>query len=278
MATSRDAAARTDRMAEPVGAEKKNHEQHVDYGRATVAVSPVLIGPIGPGLVASQDRHPGTHQVPKFEVDPSWPKIPNGWVLGPVSSVAVDEQQHVWVLHRPRAVVRPDQKTGPPVMELDAAGNYIQARAGQEPATTGPSPRMAFSWTLKAMSGSEQGEEDQILKFTKSGGFVMQLGHGVQKTNQVMKISGSRRTCSPIRVRTSCLWPTGTATGGLCRSTPSRALTSACGLFGNVPADEPAMASALARPAAAASDTLPEVARVRQRLEAFRSRPSAVWR
>ena len=46
--------------------------------------------------------------VPTFAVDPSWPTLPNDWVLGQVSSVTVDGRDHVWVLHRPRTV--PDEQ------------------------------------------------------------------------------------------------------------------------------------------------------------------------
>jgi len=38
---------------------------------------------------------------PVFQVDPSWPKIPKQWILGQVSGVATDAQDHVWVLQRP---------------------------------------------------------------------------------------------------------------------------------------------------------------------------------
>ena len=40
-------------------------------------------------------------EMPTFEVDPGWPTIPDGWVLGQVASVAVDGRDHVWVLQRP---------------------------------------------------------------------------------------------------------------------------------------------------------------------------------
>ena len=68
---------------------------------------------------------PASVEVPKFAVDPSWPHIPNGWTLGQVSSVACDSDGNVWVFHRPRTV-KPGVKTGPPVLEFDQAGNYIQ--------------------------------------------------------------------------------------------------------------------------------------------------------
>ena len=39
--------------------------------------------------------------VPTFAVDASWPKVPPQWKLGDASSVAVDAQDNVYVLHRP---------------------------------------------------------------------------------------------------------------------------------------------------------------------------------
>lgn len=40
-------------------------------------------------------------QAPRFEVDPFWPKpMPNNWVLGQAIGVSVDEQDHVWMVHR----------------------------------------------------------------------------------------------------------------------------------------------------------------------------------
>ena len=40
-------------------------------------------------------------QAPRFEVDPMWPKpLPNHWLLGNAIGVWVDEQDHVWIVHR----------------------------------------------------------------------------------------------------------------------------------------------------------------------------------
>lgn len=138
------------------------------------------------GIIA-QDYAKSTREAPMFEVDPSWPKIPNGWVLGQVASAAADGQDNIWVLHRSR-VVRPDQKTGPPVMEFDSKGNYIQGWGGPATASGYDWPQTehgiyidykGYVW----IGGS--GNEDQILKFTKAGQFVMQIGHGGhKKTNR----------------------------------------------------------------------------------------------
>ena len=50
--------------------------------------------------IAAAQRAAGV-QAPTFEVDPLWPKpLPNHWVLGQTIGVAVDAQDHVWIVHR----------------------------------------------------------------------------------------------------------------------------------------------------------------------------------
>ncbi len=46
-----------------------------------------------------------TPPAPRLEVDPFWPKpLPNNWILGQVSGVAVDKRGHVWIVQRPRSL------------------------------------------------------------------------------------------------------------------------------------------------------------------------------
>ncbi len=52
--------------------------------------------------------------VPQFEVDPSWPALPNDWVLGSVASVDVADDDHVWVYHRPLSVEEDQQANAVP--------------------------------------------------------------------------------------------------------------------------------------------------------------------
>lgn len=79
--------------------------------------------------------------VPSFAVDPLWPKpLPNHWLLGSVTGVAVDAQDHVWVVHRGYDSMTARTEIGaatnpktaddccvpaPPVLEFDAAGNLV---------------------------------------------------------------------------------------------------------------------------------------------------------
>src|SRR6478736_7237420 len=69
--------------------------------------------------------------VPVFEVDPTWPRVPEKWKLGDPSSIAIDAQDNVWVLHRPRTLKGEDTaKAAPPIVVFDAAGNFIKAWGG----------------------------------------------------------------------------------------------------------------------------------------------------
>ena len=54
------------------------------------------------GVFAAQNSN--NARVPTFQPDPSWPAIPNKWVFGEVSSVAVDSKDHIWILQRPATI------------------------------------------------------------------------------------------------------------------------------------------------------------------------------
>src|SRR3984893_6506351 len=81
----------------------------------------------GVETAAAQARPSTARDVPKFKVDPAWPKIPNNWQFGQVASVAVDAQDHVWVLQRPGTLNAEEKaRAAPPLLEFDAAGTFIQ--------------------------------------------------------------------------------------------------------------------------------------------------------
>src|SRR5215475_14299381 len=56
---------------------------------------------LGAGVISSSLYGAAqTDVVPRFELDGSWPKpLPNGWEFGYVMAVAVDQRDHVFVLH-----------------------------------------------------------------------------------------------------------------------------------------------------------------------------------
>lgn len=121
--------------------------------------------------------------VPTFEVDPAWPKIPARWIFGEVSSVAVDAGDHVWLLQRPRTV--PAEKkamAAPPVLEFDAAGNFIQGWGGPGQGYQWPETEHGLYVDHKGFVwiGGNGASDHQLLKFTRAGKFVLQIGRSGQ--------------------------------------------------------------------------------------------------
>jgi hypothetical protein len=123
-------------------------------------------------------------RVPTFRVDPMWPKpLPNHWIIGAVAGVAVDKHDHVWIVHRP-STLQPNEtrsfwKAAPPVLEFDADGTMVSAWGG---------PGVGYEWpqlehgvfvddndNLWLAGGGDK--DAQILKFTRTGRFLMQIGH-----------------------------------------------------------------------------------------------------
>ena len=81
--------------------------------------------------------------IPHFEVDPFWPQpLPNKWILGRTIGIAVDDRDHLFVVHRDQDSMFMNQELGldrgraecctaaPPILEFDAAGNLINAWGG----------------------------------------------------------------------------------------------------------------------------------------------------
>ena len=103
-----------------------------------VAIMPLLVvvGGCQPASELEQqadsDQMPMNERlVPQFEVDPSWPTLPNDWVLGSVASVDVDSRDHVWIYHRPRSVDEEQRgNAAPAVLEFDSEGNFVQGWGG----------------------------------------------------------------------------------------------------------------------------------------------------
>ncbi len=87
---------------------------------------------------ASRRVEAASATAPRFEVDPLWPRpLPNHWILGQTIGVAVDAQDHVWIIHRAGSLEPGEQHAttspptaqccapAPPVLEFDADGNLI---------------------------------------------------------------------------------------------------------------------------------------------------------
>src|SRR5205809_617156 len=77
-----------------------------------LAVSVALVAATAPiGLVAQTPP-----KAPTFVVDASWPQLPNHWVLGEVTSISVDRNDRIWVLHVPQSIPEAQRaNAAPPV-------------------------------------------------------------------------------------------------------------------------------------------------------------------
>ena len=161
----------------------------------SIGVGAALVGTIGGAaalIVRPANAQTSRSQVPLFDPDPLWAQaLPNRWVTGAVGGVAVDSHDNVWVFHREASIpdgekaasLTPPQAEccipAPAVLEFAPSGKFLQAWGG---------PGAGYEWFTTQhgifvddndnvwLSGSAK-EDNQILKFTSKGKFLMQIGH-----------------------------------------------------------------------------------------------------
>jgi len=161
--------------------------------KALVGLAAVGVVPVGFSIIlaaqAGDSKASASQGVPTFQVDLSWPaKLPNGWVMGVPSWVAVDRRDHVWVLHRPRTVPADQQPhAAPPVLEFDQEGKVVRAWGGPadqydwpdlEHGITVDSRDNVWIGGINPIAGAEGSQrwDDMLLEFTTAGRFVRQIG------------------------------------------------------------------------------------------------------
>jgi hypothetical protein len=132
-------------------------------------------------------------KAPSFKVDPGWPQIPDNWVLGEMTSISVDRNDHIWVLHVPQSIPEAQRvnAAAPPVLEFDTAGKLLTSWGGPAPGTVWPGREHGifvdsndFIW-IGGRAGWPKAttlgvSDDMILKFTMAGKLVLQIGHSGQ--------------------------------------------------------------------------------------------------
>ncbi len=153
--------------------------------------------------------------LPVFEVDPKFPTMPEHMLLGGVGGATADSPGNVWVFHRPHTLEEGNATENgylpaPPVVEFSAGGKYLQgwggpAKGGQYEWFNRGGLHSAFaecpSCTAERrlngdgrpgsgehgiavdakdnvwLTGNGDGD-GQVLKFTKDGKFLLQIGKG----------------------------------------------------------------------------------------------------
>ena len=184
-------------------------------GLVALALLTVLGGSRSDTRVIAQDQKGSTAALPIFEVDARFPALPDRMLLGGVGGATADSHGNVWVFHRPHTLEEGNATEngytpGPPVMEFSETGAYVQGWGGpirdaryewfnrgglfsafaecasctKEHRTNGDgrpgSGEHGITVDYKDnvwLTGNGTGD-GQILKFTKDGKFLLQIGKG----------------------------------------------------------------------------------------------------
>jgi hypothetical protein len=152
-------------------------------------------------------------EAPMFEVDPFWPKpLPNHWVLGSAVGVGVDSRDHVFIIHRQAPLNERTEigaSTDPPsgecclpapyILEFDPEGNLANSWGGPSDEYTWPTSNHGITIDPKdnVWIGGNGAGDSHVLKFTRDGQFLMQIGipgrdpnsHSTDHFGRVAKIS-----------------------------------------------------------------------------------------
>jgi len=164
--------------------------RHLGCAALAAAIAVALQGTWFATTAAAQNGR----ALPTFEVDKSWPKLPPQWKVGDVSSFASDAQGNIYLLHRPRTLKDPEfANAAPPVLVFDAAGNFVRGWGGDGNGYEWPQrehgiyiDNKGFVWLggnncpQNGLARLKPVADDQLLKFTPEGKFVMQIGHSNQ--------------------------------------------------------------------------------------------------
>ena len=179
-----------------VGVPKEADVRNLTRNRSLVAGASVIALLVIMGIsqsvlertAAAQNK--GAVQAPRFEVDPLWPKpLPNHWILGSTIGVWVDTDDHVWIIHRSTATLGNNEKTletkqgeccagAPPILEFDQEGNLLRHWGGPGQGYEWPDSNHGIFIDYKGnvWIGGNGAPDSHILKFTKDGKFLLQVG------------------------------------------------------------------------------------------------------
>ncbi len=127
-------------------------------------------------------------------VDPAWPMLPDDWLMGEVSGIAVDMNDHIWVIHRPRSLNADEAGLmqdpplthccipAPPVLKFDTDGNLLDSW-GDHTGYMGE----GYDWpasehgifvdhNMNVWIAGNGPDDHQVIKFSADGTFLMQIG------------------------------------------------------------------------------------------------------
>src|SRR5215468_10534254 len=168
--------------------------RHQNLSRTALLAASMAVALPATCLLGSAAVAQAPRALPTFEFEKDWPKVPPQWKVGDVSSFTTDAQGNIWLLHRPRTLKGEDlKKAAPPVMVFDVDGNFIKAWGGDGAGYEWPQREhgiyidyKGFVWLggnncpSNGLENLKPVADDQLLKFTQDGKFVLQIGHSNQ--------------------------------------------------------------------------------------------------
>lgn len=135
-----------------------------------------------------------SQKVPQYSVDPSWPTMPDTWLIGQVPGLAVDKQNNVWVLHRPNSLSKLDLgltnniglccEAPPHVLQFSSDGELLNSWGGPDIAPTIDGTNQ-WPTTVHGLYvddnntvwlGGNGNDDHVVLNFTQKGEFIRQYG------------------------------------------------------------------------------------------------------
>ena len=144
------------------------------------------------GCGVAEQSAPVGRLAPRFAVDPLWPKpLPNHWIIGSTVGIAVDSRDHVWIIHTRSSLNDREAKAGvltpagecctpaPPVLEFDAQGHLVGSWGGAGDGYDWPTTNhgVAIDPMDNVWIGGNGTDDAHILKFSRNGQFLLQLGY-----------------------------------------------------------------------------------------------------
>jgi DNA-binding beta-propeller fold protein YncE len=148
----------------------------------------LLYALVGAALISTAAA---ANDAPRFQVEPFWPKpLPENWILGQVSGIAVGPDDTIWIVHRPATLVDDEKgatlnppttkccKAAPAVLAFDADGNLKRSWGGRGEGYDWPKSEHGIHVDKDGniwLAGNNK-EDHQILKFSPDGKFLQQIG------------------------------------------------------------------------------------------------------
>jgi DNA-binding beta-propeller fold protein YncE len=128
---------------------------------------------------------------PLCQVDATWPRVPQDWIFGAMAGITTDSKDNVWVIHRSASVTLKKAccQPAPVVMQFDPSGRLLQSWGGPGDGYEWPLPNDEHGIYVDyrdnvwiAGRGANGTTENQLLKFDRTGRFLLQIGHRGRST------------------------------------------------------------------------------------------------